>query len=200
MPGGQTNPTYRYTPAQQRRLVQNLPSLYPAIDSRQYHSHPYTPHLIKAWHGRLFDGVRDHAGRIRSRDFGPEVLVFGPNRSVHRDFVLAQLVAHCSDATSLIAELDARSAKFDIHSISEAVKVSSYVHADLIRIHPVIDGNGRVARVVLDWILQGVGFPNCIAFHIPGAEYKDVLNHYYATTDIDPLIDLVLRALSFPLT
>lgn len=43
--------------------------------------------LIEELHRSLFEGVRDHAGRVRRRGYGSERLTFGPQRSVHRDEV-----------------------------------------------------------------------------------------------------------------
>lgn len=197
MQTGHTDPDYAYSPEQQRRLAQNLAAIYADFDAGGYQQDPYSIELFCEWHQRLFDGVRDHAGNYRTPDFGPETLTFGPNRSIHRDFVPRELIAHCADANRLVQEAQARASELDIHLIREAVRIAAYVHADLIRIHPFIDGNGRVGRLVLDWILLNFGFPCFCAFHIPAQEYRDALNHYYATHDIDPLVDLVLRAISF---
>jgi Fic family protein len=81
--------------------------------------------------------------------------------------------------------------------VGDAITLATFVHAELIRIHPFIDGNGRVARAILDWILLGLGFPWTVAFHIPTQEYREALNHYYRTGDIQPVADLVLRAFAF---
>ena len=200
MHAGQTDPDYAYSPHEQRRLAQNLAAIYADFDIGKYQPLDYSSDLICAWHHRLFAGVRDHAGNHRSPDFGPEVLIFGTNRSVHRDQVPRELDAHCASANRLIREAQARAVSLDIRFIREAVRVAAYVHADLIRIHPFIDGNGRVGRLVLDWILLSFTFPCLAAFHIPAEEYRAALNHYFATRDIDLLVDLVLRALSFNLT
>jgi Fic family protein len=196
---GQTDPDYAYSPQKQRRLAQNLAAIYSDIEAGTYSSHLYSIDLFCAWHQQLFEGVRDHAGSHRSPDFGPETLVFGPNSSVHRSLVPEELRTHCETSNRLIREAQARAAELDIHFVREAVKIAAYVHADLIRIHPFVDGNGRVARLVLDWILMTLGLPFVVAFHIPVQEYRDVLNRYYATFDIDPLVDLVLRVLGFGL-
>ncbi len=199
MRAGHTDPIYAYTPTQEHRLAQNLSAIYSDIDAKNYRGQSYSTKLFCEWHARLFHAVRDHAGRHRSPNFGPETLTFGPNRSTPRDSVPEELATHCANANRLINELLSRAAELDIHFVREAVRIAVYVHADLIRIHPFIDGNGRIGRLAMDWILLRLGFPNCVAFHVPAQEYRDVLNYYYAKRDIDPLVDLVLRALSFGL-
>lgn len=200
MDSGQTDLDYIYSTLQQRRLAQNLAAIYSDFESGQYSSAEYCIDLFCEWHRRLFDGVRDHAGRFRSSDFGPETLTFGPNRSVHRDMVHRELSHHCDTANRLIREVRAMATTLDIRFVHEVIKVAAFIHADIIRIHPFIDGNGRVGRVILDWILQLFDFPFMIAFNIPAQEYREVLNHFYSTHEIEPLADLILRVISYALS
>jgi fido (protein-threonine AMPylation protein) len=197
MNSGQTDSDYIYSIHQQRRLAQNLAAIYSDFESGQYSSAKYSIDLFCEWHHRLFDSVRDHAGRLRCPDFGPEILTFGPNRSVHRDIVHRELRRHCDTANRLIREARAMAPKLDIKFVHEAIKVAVFIHADLIRIHPFIDGNGRVGRLILDWILQLFEFPCMIAFNIPAQEYREALNLFYSTHEIDPLADLILRVISY---
>jgi fido (protein-threonine AMPylation protein) len=200
MPLDRDDAEYHYSLEHQRRLGQNLVAIYADLDLGRYLGQEYSIDLFCEWHRRLFEGVRDHAGVFRNPDFGPEVLVFGPNRSVHRDLVPSQLGDHSAQARRLIEEALDRAFELDIRYVREAVKIAGFIHADLIRIHPFLDGNGRVARLALDWVLLTLGFPCVAAFHIPAQEYRDALNEYYLTGDIDPLIDIVLRALSIGLS
>lgn len=98
------------------------------------------------------------------------------------------------------SELSEKSEILDVRYVAEAIRVASYIHADLIRIHPFIDGNGRIGRVSLDWHLLASGLPMSVAFHIPSEEYRDALNGYYATGRIELISDLVLRVFSFAMT
>jgi len=199
MPRGTLDPDYYYSSEEQVRLARNLAALYSDLAAGGRSSDVYRVELICSWHGRLFDDVRDHAGRHRSSSFGPETLVFGPNRSPHRDEVPTLLDEHCRRAAGLIREVEVSTQAPSVTAVDDAIRVAAYIHADLIRIHPFIDGNGRVARLVMDWTLLRVSFPFTIAFHIPAEEYRSALNHYYFTGDIRPLADLVLRAYSFVL-
>lgn len=52
-----------------------------------------------------------------------------------------------------------------VHSINtnpekyNAVELAAFAHHELVRIHPFVDGNGRVARLLCNLILMGKGYP-----------------------------------------
>lgn len=145
-------------------------------------------------HAAIFEGVRDHAGLHRSRTFGTEYLIFGPNRSVHRSQVEDEL-------RSLLSKLARTIASFDDNPDDPAyerlaLRAAVWTHAELIRIHPFEDGNGRTSRLFMNWTLVRLGL-RPIAFEIPKQEYHACLNHYFTCADIQVLIDLALRLCSF---
>ncbi len=167
---------------------------------RDVHSGVFTPQpvdtaLLRQLHRRLFDGVRDHAGKHRDRGFGAEYLSYGPNRSKHRDMVkgeLATIFARLNvDLRRLNENRDAPN--FDV----EALRVAVQVHADVIAVHPFEDGNGRTNRLLLNVVLTRLGLPP-VAFEIPKQEYNECLNVYFRQRRIQPLVDLALRILSDP--
>lgn len=187
---------YLYSSEERERLDHNLAAIYTAFDSGQYLDNEYCPELLCKWHYRLFAGVRDgHAGKHRSADFGPEKQDFGPNKSAHRKEVPQLFSEHSEMCRRHCHRLQSEVAELDIRFADESVRSACYIHADLIQIHPFVDGNGRVGRLVLDWFLLRAGFP-VVAFHFPKKEYIDALNYYYRTNDIEPLVVLVLREYS----
>ena len=76
-----------YTPEEDRRLATNLHGLTSSVHRGVHDPFPLRLDLLCGLHRQLFDGVRDHAGQIRTRGFGTEFLTFGPNRSARRDDV-----------------------------------------------------------------------------------------------------------------
>ena len=84
------------------------------------------------------------------RLISPEANSKHPNR--YRD-TLVQVGAHiCPDASevaSLMSELFHR-----VSSSSIPIIRAIYLHHEMIRIHPFIDGNGRVTRIAKNWILM----------------------------------------------
>lgn len=66
------------------------------------------------------------------------------------------------------------------------MRVSAYVHARLIKIHPFEDGNGRVSRLVLQAMFLGAGFDPPDLQSLARLPYVSALNKYnsYGTDDL----------------
>ena len=80
----------------------------------------------------------------------PETNAIHPNR--YRQ-TLVQIGAHicpeASDVPQLVSELF-----YKMQSISNPIIRAIYFHHELIRIHPFVDGNGRVTRIAKNWMLM----------------------------------------------
>ena len=80
----------------------------------------------------------------------PETNAIHPNR--YRQ-TLVQIGAHiCPEPTivpQLVSELF-----YKIQTISNPIIRAIYFHHELIRIHPFVDGNGRVTRIAKNWMLM----------------------------------------------
>jgi fido (protein-threonine AMPylation protein) len=178
-----------YTEAEDRRLAQNLLSLVRNVSNGEHDSCNADASLVCSFHRELFTGVRDHAGRFRSSEFGTERLVFGPNRSVHRDHVPAELDAALEQVDRSIRSFKANpdAADYEKHALHVAI----WAHAKTIEIHPFEDGNGRTSRVLMNWVLRQLNM-RPIVVEIPRMEYNDCLNVYFKTNDFSPLFDLLL--------
>lgn len=187
---GGDDPERRFSEAEQEQLTRALLKLTQLINISDKGTR-YDRKFVQNLHYQLFSGVRDHAGRIRERDYGEEYVTFGPNRSVSSHEVPERLEQHFVDAAKLLDQLDGHAQ--DIQFIEEVIKVAAYVHADLIRIHPFRDGNGRVARLVMNLVLRRYGFP-LHTIKVPKQEYFDALNHFYKSKEIGPLCELLIRA------
>ena len=72
-----------------------------------------------------------------------------------------------------------------------AFHLAVWVHAEIVRIHPFEDGNGRSARAMMNWVLARLDL-RPIAIEVPKQEYRDALNHYYQKGDLQVLLDLAL--------
>ena len=139
----------RYTAAEEEKLAHQLRSV--AEDCHAGYLWPVSLDRLRQMHRRLFDGVQDHAGRFRGRAYGDERLTFGPNRSVHRDVVLSEL-------EQIFRVLDKSVQSFvdnpdDPEYERGAVHVAVWAHAEVVRIHPFLDGNGRTSRLLMNAIL-----------------------------------------------
>lgn len=179
-----------YSVDEDRALALNLRSVIASIHRGEMSAARFSVDLIRDIHRAIFQGVRSHAGRIRDGSFGQEHLSFGPNRSIVRSKVPGALEKLAVDARRSLASLDDNPDDPDYDSA--AVKLAVWTHAELIRIHPFEDGNGRSGRAVMSWVLVRLGL-RPIALEIPKEEYLLCLNVYFARGDLMPLIDLALR-------
>ncbi len=190
------DPIRHYSTQEEQRLANHLLMLVEQVRLVDCKAKEYSIDLICGWHKLLFERIRDHAGRYRSADYGEDHLTFGPHRSVARADVPASLDIHVRDALGLCDQLSSMERRWQREKfIEELIKAALYVHADLIRIHPFRDGNGRVGRLVINYFLCRWDVPP-VSFESPKQEYYDCMNHYYVHHDLDRLVDLTLRLMN----
>ncbi len=183
------DPERAYSPAEQERLTANLAALLTKVQAGELSDHPVDRALISRLHAALFDGVRSHAGHVRSPGFGSERLTFGPHRSSDRATVISELDRLFAGAVPRLRALESDSDNPEFER--SALLLAVWFHAQVIKIHPFEDGNGRVGRALMSVILVRLGL-RPIPMDIPKDEYILCLNHYYASNDMQPLIDLCL--------
>lgn len=181
-----------YTPGEEEQLALNLRGVQRDVYRGEYHAAPVGVPLLCELHGRLFAGVRGHAGRHRRADFGSEVLDFGPNKSLPREQIPARLDLIMTEVRRGLASF-ARSPD-DPAYVARAIHLCVWAHAELIAAHPFEDGNGRTTRLFMDWMLIRLGLAP-IPIDAVKQEYNACLNAYQnrATRDLQPLIDLYIR-------
>jgi Fic family protein len=180
-----------YTADEEERIAQNLVALQTAVHRGDYRSRRLDLTFVCDLHARLFQGVRDsEGGRHRARGRGSEWLSFGPNRSLHRDEVLTEVERVLDRARQSIASIEDN--PDDPQRDRAAVHTAVWAHAELVRIHPFEDGNGRTSRAVMGSILVRLGL-RPVSVEECKQSYCDCLNVYFETNDLKPLRDLVAR-------
>lgn len=75
----------------------------------------------------------------------------------------------------------------DYHPVVKA----TLLHGEFVKIHPFIDGNGRTARLLLNFELMGNGFTPIIIKNDDRAKYYEVLDIAHTTMNYEPFIKLV---------
>lgn len=179
-----------YTVSEEAAICANLAKLTEAVHRGAFSDRRPDLHLLCDLHAELFDGVRDHAGRHRTKGRGSETLTFGPNKATHRDHVEQELTSLFDRTWRSILRLEDDSSDIDYEQ--NAFYLAVWAHAELIRIHPFEDGNGRTSRILLNLLLVRFGL-RPIAMEVCRQEYIALLNEYFTTKDIQPLLDGLLR-------
>jgi hypothetical protein len=154
------------------RLVSNLAELSVAIPSESGLSRVLpTVELARGWHRKMLEciDVPDDAYRGGFRgDPHPalidyEVTVGG--LAVSRASDVPQEVGHL---TSLLQERiplldklgeEGNPAVLDPDFVRAALEVAAWLHCEWVRIHPLVNGNGRTARMWILWLCGRYGLP-----------------------------------------
>lgn len=72
------------------------------------------------------------------------------------------------------------------------IEYIAWVHAEFVRIHPFIDGNGRVSRLIMNYELIRNGFPAISVPYDKRIEYYEALDVYGAKKDIEPFKNFII--------
>jgi len=78
-----------------------------------------------------------------------------------------------------------------MHPVEKAIKA----HFDLVAIRPFVDGNGRVARLLMNFILLQAGYPSAVIKQEKRATYIASLEHAHATSDLSKFKKFVCKAI-----
>jgi Fic family protein len=116
-----------------------------------------------------------NSGKYRNEN----VLVSGAKHIPPKHFELNYLMQ------KLVAEYQSGWTKF--HPIVKA----TLLHGEFVKIHPFIDGNGRTARLLLNFELMKNGYTPIIIKSEQRANYYDVLDLAHTTINYGPFIKLV---------
>ena len=112
-------------------------------------------------HRLLFEDLfPEFAGRLRgpSPRYIYRNVTFGYFQGTHADRVKAECDALFERLRLYIAQLDDYQRTWEEEAFAEEVlTVAAYAHCEIIRIHPFVNGNGRVARKCIDYFAWRYG-------------------------------------------
>lgn len=73
-----------------------------------------------------------------------------------------------------------------------SIELASYVHAEFVRIHPFKDGNGRTARLLLNFMLMKAGYQPVIIEAKDRPVYYETLNDFGVTGNLESFYKFIL--------
>ena len=71
------------------------------------------------------------------------------------------------------------------------IELAAWTHAEFVRIHPFVDGNGRTARMLMNYQLMLAGFLPISVAKEQRLEYYDALEAYAVRGELDSFADMV---------
>ncbi len=113
----------------------------------------------------------------------PEAYAIHPNK--YRQ-TLVQIGAHiCPDANQI--PMLVNNLMYQMEKISNPIIKAIYFHHELIRIHPFVDGNGRVTRLAKNWLLMYELYPPTFITDVSEKKiYVDSLANSFRALDLRP--------------
>ncbi|WP_119184175.1 Fic family protein [Aliarcobacter cryaerophilus] len=75
------------------------------------------------------------------------------------------------------------------------VELASFVHIEFVKIHPFIDGNGRISRLLMNLELIKAGFPSVVIELEDRLEYYKALDIVHTTNDYKPFLELMKKVI-----
>lgn len=81
----------------------------------------------------------------------------------------------------------------DMHSKGDlnAIDLAAWTHAEFVRIHPYIDGNGRTSRLIMNYQLMLKGFLPISIAKEQRLEYYNTLEEYVVNKNLVPFTELI---------
>ena len=71
------------------------------------------------------------------------------------------------------------------------IEYAAWTHAEFVRIHPFIDGNGRTSRLLMNYQLMYAGFLPVSIAKEDRLEYYNALEAYATLGNLEPFADLI---------
>lgn len=131
---------------------------------------------IRNLHRLVLKAIDDeNAGAYRTEN----VLISGAKHRPPEHFLVKQQM------DDLIKQLNEEWIR--LHPIERA----ALLHGEFVKVHPFIDGNGRTARLLMNFELMKAGFPPAIIEASSRPRYYDALDLAHTTGDYSPFIMLV---------
>jgi Fic family protein len=146
---------------------------------------PITENDIRQIHYLVLTGInQDNAGRYRTIPVEIGGSAFKPPSPEH-------ILSEMSEFDKWLSEASSPGSLF---SQDEAVLVASAAHTWFVTIHPFIDGNGRVARLLMNLLFMRYGFPIAVITREDRARYYDALE-LSQSSDLTGFVSLVSESL-----
>jgi fido (protein-threonine AMPylation protein) len=119
------------------------------------------------WHRKIMDGLDvpkpEYVGRLRGEP-GLEAaqVMVGPHEGVPPDEVAEAAAIFERKLNQVLARLDTlipAGAALNTDTLAAVLDVCAWAHAEWVRIHPFVNGNGRTARLWANYVAMRYGLP-----------------------------------------
>lgn len=74
-----------------------------------------------------------------------------------------------------------------------AIEFAAWTHAEFVKIHPFVDGNGRISRMIMNYQLMSSGFLPVSIAKENRLEYFEALEAYAVHCDLQPFVEMIAQ-------
>lgn len=126
--------------------------------------------------------------------FKEEFLIKGENPGTFKkgDYIVG---LHDVGASSSEVEENLKSLVDEVNEVkindNNALTIVSYFHCWFETIHPFADGNGRVGRILINYLLLGNNLPPIVLFENEKEKYYLALEHFNDSQEIDKMVNFL---------
>jgi len=152
-----------------------------AVEFIRKTKHDLSLDLIKKLHRICFEGTKSFAGRLRDVEV---IIRNGKGEVVHAGVPSTQLKSALDDMVSWHKK---NRKKF------KPLVLAAIIHNQFEHIHPFQDGNGRVGRLLLNFILLGNKYPPINILFGDRAEYYQTLQEYSKNHSLKPTLKFLIK-------
>lgn len=82
-------------------------------------------------------------------------------------------------------------ADMQVKKKENAIELAAWTHAEFVRVHPFIDGNGRTSRLIMNYQLMLNGFLPISIAKENRLEYYKTLEEYAVNRNLNPFMDMI---------
>ena len=72
-----------------------------------------------------------------------------------------------------------------------AIELAAWTHAEFVKIHPFVDGNGRTSRMIMNYQLMAAGFLPVSIAKENRLSYFEALEAYAVGGDLNPFAEMI---------
>ena len=166
--------------------IENQKKCYEFLQEKIIEKESITPELLKRIHYELTQGTYDQTRWTKGER---------PGEYKVNDYCVADgQGALPEEVEGEIAELCG-----ELHDIPDrgdnVLKAAAYLHCKFENIHPFADGNGRVGRTLMNYMLMINNYPPIVVKNETKDSYYKALGHYDKTGEVNEFVAYIKQAL-----
>ena len=152
--------------------------------------------LIKELHALLLKGIeftyaRGMGGKIIKKTLTPGKYKTRPNHVL----TTSGQVHHCTSPLHVLDEMEKLIKWLEKAKGMHPIEKAAIFHYEFVAIHPFDDGNGRLARLLMNLIIMTAGFPPCVVRNSRRKRYLECLEIADIEKDKAPFVTFIAAEL-----